>query len=99
MIFSDMSKFCFTFVLCTDTHACFSIILGDDKYAEGLKAYLLSRDHSNLKSEFHSSNGKVGLASNLVLHGPYAQMLMGPVPTLSMNFGFLYIIKNRLIFM
>lgn len=51
------------FVFCID--ACFSIILGNNEHAEGLKFYLLSRDPSKLKSEFHSSNGKVGLISNL----------------------------------
>lgn len=41
------------------------MILGNNEHAEGLKFYLLSRDSSKLKSEFHLSNGKVGLISNL----------------------------------
>ncbi|KAI8554307.1 hypothetical protein RHMOL_Rhmol05G0088500 [Rhododendron molle] len=31
----------------------------DTKFANGLQTYLLSRDHHNLKSEFHLGNGKV----------------------------------------
>lgn len=39
---------------------------GDVKFASGLQAYLLSRDHSNLKSEFQEGNGKVNADSYLV---------------------------------
>eukprot|EP01018_Ginkgo_biloba_P031750 Gb_05984 [translate_table: standard] len=35
---------------------------GNEKHAEHVKVYLLSRDHSNLKSEFLSANGKVKIA-------------------------------------
>ncbi|KAF7112994.1 hypothetical protein RHSIM_RhsimUnG0171500 [Rhododendron simsii] len=31
----------------------------DTKFANGLQTYMLSRDHHNLKSEFHIVNGKV----------------------------------------
>jgi len=35
---------------------------GDDKHVDALKVYLLSRDHSNLKLQFLSANGKVKIA-------------------------------------
>ena len=37
------------------------MVAGNKKYAQGLETYLLSRDHSNLKSEFQLGNGKVCL--------------------------------------
>ncbi|XP_065639216.1 isoleucine--tRNA ligase, cytoplasmic-like [Quercus suber] len=36
---------------------------GNSKFAQGLETYLLSRDHTNLKSEFQLGNGKVCLRS------------------------------------
>lgn len=35
------------------------MIAGNTKFAQGLETYLLSRDHSNLRSEFQLRNGKV----------------------------------------
>ncbi|XP_021892255.1 isoleucine--tRNA ligase, cytoplasmic-like [Carica papaya] len=32
---------------------------GNEKFAQGLQTYLLSRDYSNLKSEFQLGNGKI----------------------------------------
>jgi hypothetical protein len=40
---------------------CSSVATGDSKFAQNLQTYLLSRDHSNLKSEFQDGNGKVCL--------------------------------------
>lgn len=40
-----------------------NMVSGDVKFASGLQAYLLSRDHSNLKSEFQEGNGKVNADS------------------------------------
>ena len=42
---------------------CFSMVAGNSKFAQGLETYLLSRDHTNLKSEFQLGNGKVCLCS------------------------------------
>jgi hypothetical protein len=39
----------------------FSMVAGNMKFAQGLQTYLLSRDHSVLKSEFQLGNGKVCL--------------------------------------
>jgi isoleucyl-tRNA synthetase len=39
----------------------FSMVAGNIKFARGLQTYLLSRDHSILKSEFQLGNGKVCL--------------------------------------
>lgn len=36
-----------------------SMVPGDVKFATGLQTYLLSRDPSNLKSEFQAGDGKV----------------------------------------
>ncbi|KAL5543283.1 hypothetical protein UlMin_010993 [Ulmus minor] len=38
-------------------------VSGNTKFADGLKTYLLSRDHSNLKSEFQRGNGKITVRS------------------------------------
>lgn len=40
----------------------FSMVAGNVKFAQGLQTYLLSRDHSILKSEFQLGNGKVCLS-------------------------------------
>lgn len=42
---------------------CSSMVAGNSKFAQGLETYLLSRDHTNLKSEFQLGNGKVCLCS------------------------------------
>lgn len=42
---------------------CSSMVAGNSKFAHGLETYLLSRDHTNLKSEFQLGNGKVCLCS------------------------------------
>lgn len=46
------------------SHVSFSVIellmvAGNSKFAQGLQIYLLSRDHSCLKSEFQLGRGKV----------------------------------------
>lgn len=45
---------------------CSSMASGEEKFTDNLQTYLLSRDHSNLKSEFQSGNGKVWLNYNLL---------------------------------
>ncbi|XP_071742036.1 isoleucine--tRNA ligase, cytoplasmic-like isoform X2 [Rutidosis leptorrhynchoides] len=40
-------------------NAVLELYSGDAKYAQGLQVYLLSRDHSNLRSEFQLGNGKI----------------------------------------
>lgn len=42
-----------------------SVATGDTKFLHNLQTYLLSRDHSNLKSEFQDGNGKVWLSYSL----------------------------------
>ncbi|KAK9085817.1 hypothetical protein Sjap_026228 [Stephania japonica] len=42
-----------------NSDACLELYSGDAKQANGLQTYLLSRDHSNLKSEFQKGNGKI----------------------------------------
>lgn len=39
---------------------CSVTVSGNAKVSDGLRTYLLSRDYSNLKSEFQNGNGKVG---------------------------------------
>lgn len=50
MLFDSLSEFL--------TNAS-NMVSGDVKFASGLQAYLLSRDYSDLKSEFQEGNGKV----------------------------------------
>lgn len=47
------------------------MVAGNSKFAQGLETYLLSRDHTNLKSEFQLGNGKVCLCSELVCASDY----------------------------
>ncbi|KAK9088613.1 hypothetical protein Scep_027695 [Stephania cephalantha] len=49
-----------------NSDACLALYSGDAKQANGLQTYLLSRDHSNLKSEFQQGNGKVGLCDGFL---------------------------------
>ncbi|KAF2322175.1 hypothetical protein GH714_008176 [Hevea brasiliensis] len=39
--------------------AILALYAGNTKFAQGLETYLLSRDHSNLRSEFQLNNGKI----------------------------------------
>jgi isoleucyl-tRNA synthetase len=62
--FKDVSKLSFTIVLARaalvfNTDAIVSLYSGESKYANALQTYLLSRDHSNLKSEFQLGHGKI----------------------------------------
>ncbi|XP_027356621.1 isoleucine--tRNA ligase, cytoplasmic-like [Abrus precatorius] len=41
-----------------DIKTILSLYTGEAKFAHNLQTYLLSRDHSNLKSEFQDGNGK-----------------------------------------
>ncbi|KAI5387971.1 isoleucine--tRNA ligase, cytoplasmic [Lathyrus oleraceus] len=55
--------------------AILSLFSGDSKVAHNLQTYLLSRDHSNLKSEFHDGNGKKTVDS--IEQQPAAEVVLG----------------------
>ncbi|PNY05548.1 isoleucine-tRNA ligase cytoplasmic-like [Trifolium pratense] len=55
--------------------AILSLFAGDSKFAQNLQTYLLSRDHSNLKSEFQDGNGKKIVDS--IEHQPAAEVILG----------------------
>ncbi|KAF3578212.1 hypothetical protein DY000_02033890 [Brassica cretica] len=62
--FQNVSKLSFKISLARpalkfNEEAIIALYSGDVKFASGLQAYLLSRDHSNLKSEFQEGNGKI----------------------------------------
>ncbi|CAA2997309.1 isoleucine--tRNA ligase, cytoplasmic-like [Olea europaea var. sylvestris] len=42
-----------------NSDAIVELYAGNTKFAQGLKSYLLSRDHHNLKLEFHQGKGKI----------------------------------------
>ncbi|XP_062107730.1 isoleucine--tRNA ligase, cytoplasmic [Humulus lupulus] len=71
--------------LAFNSNAILQLFSGNTKFADGLKAYLLSRDHSNLKSEFQCGNGKitVGCVENVpvvdVLLGEHVFLTVGDV--------------------
>lgn len=44
-----------------DSEAISALYGGNAKYAQNLKTYLLTRDHSQLKSEFQTGNGKINV--------------------------------------
>ncbi|XP_050235398.1 isoleucine--tRNA ligase, cytoplasmic [Mercurialis annua] len=48
---------------------------GNKKYAQGLKTYLLSRDHSNLRSEFQQRNNKIKV--DCIENQPAADVVLG----------------------
>lgn len=48
---------------------------GNEKYAQGLQIYLLSRDHTNLKSEFQLGNGKIKV--DCIENHPAVDVVMG----------------------
>ncbi|KAJ1420666.1 hypothetical protein SESBI_14243 [Sesbania bispinosa] len=58
-----------------NTQAILSLFTGDAKLAYNLQTYLLSRDHSNLKSEFQDGNGKKVIDS--IEQQPAAQVVLG----------------------
>ncbi|VVB01356.1 unnamed protein product [Arabis nemorensis] len=62
--FQDVSKLSFKITLARpalkfNEEAIIALYSGDVKFASGLQTYLLSRDTSNLKSEFQAGDGKV----------------------------------------
>ncbi|KAJ4723257.1 Isoleucine--tRNA ligase, cytoplasmic [Melia azedarach] len=62
--FHGISKLSFKISLARPTlvfnsDAILALYSGNSKFAQGLQIYLLSRDHSNLKSEFQHGNGKI----------------------------------------
>ncbi|XP_057456760.1 isoleucine--tRNA ligase, cytoplasmic [Lotus japonicus] len=61
--FHGISNMSFSITLARPTlmfnqNAIRSLFTGEEKFTDNLQTYLLSRDHSNLKSEFQSGNGK-----------------------------------------
>ncbi|CAH8283048.1 unnamed protein product [Eruca vesicaria subsp. sativa] len=65
--FQNVSKLSFKISLARpalkfNEDAIVALYSGDEKFARGLQAYLLSRDHSNLKSEFQQGNGKITIS-------------------------------------
>jgi hypothetical protein len=61
IVFFDALSISHLWSLVALTYCCSSMATGDSKFAQNLQTYLLSRDHSNLKSEFQDGNGKVCL--------------------------------------
>lgn len=62
--FHGVSKFDFVIrlarpTLVFNTNAVLALYSGNTKFAQGLQAYLFSRDHYNLKSEFQLGNSKI----------------------------------------
>ncbi|KAG2239751.1 hypothetical protein Bca52824_091448 [Brassica carinata] len=62
--FQNVSKLSFKISLARpalkfNEDAILALCSGDEKFARGLQTYLLSRDQSNLKSEFQEGNGKI----------------------------------------
>ncbi|KAL5550220.1 hypothetical protein UlMin_000396 [Ulmus minor] len=49
--------------LAFNSNAILALCSGNNKFADGLKTYLLSRDHLNLKSDFQQGNGKIRVSS------------------------------------
>ncbi|CAA7012866.1 unnamed protein product [Microthlaspi erraticum] len=63
-IFRDVAKMSYKISLPREAlkfneEAILALFSGDVKFASGLQTYLLSRDHSNLKSEFQDGDGKI----------------------------------------
>ncbi|KAJ6741156.1 SOLEUCYL-TRNA SYNTHETASE [Salix purpurea] len=86
--FHDISKLSFTIYLARPalvlkSDAILSLYGGNTKSAHGLETYLLSRDHSNLKSEFQLGDGKItvetieGLPSVNVVLGEHVFLTVG----------------------
>ncbi|CAN0926680.1 Isoleucine--tRNA ligase, cytoplasmic [Linum grandiflorum] len=66
--FHGISGLSFTIYLTRPTlvfksDACAELYQGNTRFAQMLQVYLLSRDHSNLKSEFQQGNGKIKVDS------------------------------------
>ncbi|XP_076925325.1 isoleucine--tRNA ligase, cytoplasmic-like [Bidens hawaiensis] len=55
--------------------AILDLYTGNTKHAQALQVYLLSRDHSNLKSEFQQGNGKITVSC--IENQPAADVVLG----------------------
>ncbi|EEF32620.1 isoleucine--tRNA ligase, cytoplasmic [Ricinus communis] len=55
--------------------AILTLYAGNTKFAKGLETYLLSRDHSNLRSEFQQRNGKITV--DCIENQPAADVVLG----------------------
>ncbi|KAI5558184.1 hypothetical protein BDE02_17G022700 [Populus trichocarpa] len=86
--FHDISKLSFTIYLARPalvfkSDAILSLYGGNTKSVHGLETYLLSRDHSNLKSEFQLGDGKItvdtieGLPAVNVVLGEHVFLTVG----------------------
>ncbi|XP_010519043.1 PREDICTED: uncharacterized protein LOC104798327 isoform X1 [Tarenaya hassleriana] len=53
----------------------FTELQGNARFASGLQTYLLSRDHSNLKSEFQGTGGKITV--NCIENQPDVAVALG----------------------
>ncbi|WCJ41408.1 Isoleucine--tRNA ligase cytoplasmic [Euphorbia peplus] len=67
--------------------AILALYSGNTKFAKGLEAYLLSRDHSNLRSEFQLGNGKITV--NIIENQPAVDVVLGEHLFLSVGDHFL----------
>ncbi|XP_031257893.1 isoleucine--tRNA ligase, cytoplasmic-like [Pistacia vera] len=61
--------------LAFDSDAILALYSGNTKFLQGVQIYLLSRDHSNLKSDFQHGNGKIMV--NCIENQPAAELVLG----------------------
>ncbi|XP_044509328.1 isoleucine--tRNA ligase, cytoplasmic-like [Mangifera indica] len=58
-----------------DSDAILALCSGNTKFMQGVQIYLLSRDHSNLKSDFQRGNGKIVVSC--IENQPPAELVLG----------------------
>ncbi|GAV69921.1 tRNA-synt_1 domain-containing protein/Anticodon_1 domain-containing protein [Cephalotus follicularis] len=78
--FHGISTFSFTIrltrpALVFDIDAIVALYAGNARFAQGLQVYLLSRDHSNLKSEFQHGDGKISV--DFIENQPSVNVVLG----------------------
>ncbi|KAJ0018057.1 hypothetical protein Pint_11195 [Pistacia integerrima] len=61
--------------LAFDSDAILALYSGNTKFLQGVQIYLLSRDHSNLKSDFQHGNGKIMV--NCIENQPALELVLG----------------------
>ncbi|KAJ0016821.1 hypothetical protein Pint_11171 [Pistacia integerrima] len=61
--------------LAFDSDAILALYSGNTEFLQGVQIYLLSRDHSNLKSDFQHGNGKIMV--NCIENQPAAELVLG----------------------
>ncbi|XP_071716539.1 isoleucine--tRNA ligase, cytoplasmic-like [Rutidosis leptorrhynchoides] len=94
--FKNISNFDFKITLTThalrfNENAILELYSGNTKYAQGLQVYLLSRDHSNLRSEFQLGNGKIKLSC--IENQPVVDVVLGEHVFLTV--GDYYLASNK----